>query len=130
MKEELREKVGLLIFDKVILGLIALAALWHVEDRRHQQSLEVARGNLAGQILPNVANSDWTPDDRARLLSILVDAQAIQPHAVAQFTQQLNSARSADTRTHTIDQALDVAGCDTVHSRSRSFHVGTATPPV
>ena len=89
MTKDFREKLKILFIDKLIIGVMVIVAVWFLEDCRHQQIVDLGRSNLAGLILPKVADNDRFPNVRARLLSVLIDADAIQPHVVAQFAQQL-----------------------------------------
>lgn len=112
MKKGFCKKVWLLILDKLILGILAALIVWFMEDSRHQQMLDLRLATLAGQILPNIANERLDPETRARMLSVLADKEAIEPHAVAQFAQVLiqekvSSRVLAQSISHSI--RLDVA---------------------
>ena len=106
--ESFRTKVWLLIIDKVIIGaaigIVFLAFYLWTEDRkneeeehRFQQQLAIERAALAGQLLPSVANTNLKVDDRANILSVLTEANAIQPGTAARLGQILLDAGVSET---------------------------------
>jgi len=92
MTDSFREKLYLLFIDKAVIGVVAFLVVWGLAERRHQQEVLLQRADLAGRLLPSIANSEWAADDRARLLATLVDVDAIRPQIVAQLAQQLIDA--------------------------------------
>ena len=91
-KEKRRKQIQLLIIDKVLIGFIAVAAVWFIEEGRHDEMVELERASLESQAIPNLANSNWSPDERTMLLSALVSRDILQPELVAQFSQRLIDA--------------------------------------
>ena len=101
--ESFRGKVLLLVIDKVIIGaaigVVFLGFyLWsetrqqEVEERRLQQQLDLERATLAAQMLPSVADAKLQVDDRANLLSVLTEADAVRPGTAARLGQILLEA--------------------------------------
>ena len=101
--ESFRRKVWLLIIDKVIIGaaigfVLLVFYLWSegrrekAEERRYQQRLAIERAALAGQLLPSIVDTYLKVDARANLLSVLTEADALRPGAVARLGQILIGA--------------------------------------
>ena len=98
-KNSFREEFWLLLIDKVFIGVLIGAVSFgayrwsesikeEIEERRNQEQLELAHATLASQLLPTIADTTLAVDDRARLLSVLSNADAIQPHTAAQYGQK------------------------------------------
>ena len=83
----------LLIIDKVVIvtliGIVSWKVYNSIEERRHQEQLKLSHATLAGQLLPTISDTTLAVDDWARLLSVLSNAEAIQPHIAAQYGQKL-----------------------------------------
>ncbi len=85
-----------LVIAGAAVSLVTTMIVLSAESTRHEQTLDLGRATIAGQVVQAIVDSTRNPNDRAILLSLLSKARAVTPEMTARLGRKLLDQRVAE----------------------------------